>query len=780
MRFGAPQCGVSVELPTAAQGGWSRVSADALRNVWTVDAESHRDIFLFTASEIASWTSSFGENNPVRALPSGTAPIASIERGDAVTSIIHGDGSHASWTWVVTRYGSVLLLDAIGRAVLSNHTLGSQVTATCRMGTSDVVLSSHASSSEYSEVIELRYSADDPRGPVTAKGKALFRLGDRVECMCIAKTSSNDPNASVVSGRGEMTDRHLLFSVTEHGNIDVWDLASGCDATAEFHDLHYSTEDLGSPTCVALVGSALWIGTAFGPVVVCPIAASGTYQTLQHHKARVTSIFSMTLGTRVWSCCADGVVAVWSVARRKPCGQFDIQATPMLSLQNSTPQLLTAVWGVDARHHATCWEVREDFAGGTPLNLDEAGRATSPRRRDMREAWVGFVGSLCDVLTGRAKECEFPPMLMSETDAPPEARYLPDALVSLSECREMIFETFRDLEWHSVSLSEDVKLLAKQARGHKRAYNRARDIAGKLSSLTPAFPLPEHINDPVERLVIAAECVLEEVMDQGVLRDPRHANSEPDKGGADLDKSVIPEAQTLSEHIFETQMKALEQQLDDERKLSASVKRDLKRQEDENDRLVAEVAEAREQVVRLSSDAERWRKAHIASKKRLQSAQQLFDAEKMALAQDLDAARLELRGANPNGPAAVAAGRKLSWESLRGDADGIVRELAHMLNRSCEEQRSVRAAAMDVMEELAETKRSFRDMEDSGKRMIHGFEQERIRAIEDLTNLQRQMSTRSVGMDHVQRQLQHIIATMRGEDAAPAATPPRGPLRVAF
>jgi hypothetical protein len=799
MRFGTPQCGVAVELPAPARrSGWSRVSSDTLRNVWTVDAEAQRDVFFFSSQEIAQWTSLFGENQAVQTLPALTSPITSIEAGDRVIAIVHGDANdQASWTWVVTHLGTILLIDAAARSVVSSHRIGAVITAVCRMGPADLIVATRGpTTSNYSEVISLHYTHDNTSKPPTAKGKALFRLGDQVECLCIAaaKSAQDAANSSILSnGWDTNAGRHLLFSITEHGNIDVWDLAAACDATSEFHDLHYDTEDLGGPTCAAVVGSALWIGTSFGPVVVCPVAGAGSFEVLQHHKAKVTSIFPMTLGSRVWSCCSDGVVAVWSVARKKPCGQFDIQATPMLSLHNTQPQLLTSVWGVDARHRATCWEVREDFVDalhviedGT-LSVKSRGSASPARRNtDTREAWVGFVGSLCDVLTGRAKECSFPPMLLDEHDAPEEARYLPDALVSLSECREMICGSFRELEWQSVSLSEDVKYLAKRAKDHRRAYSRASQLAEKLSSLTPMFPLPSGVDDPVERLVIAAECVLEEVMDQGVLRDPRQSrNVSCDTPPPDLDRSGIPEAQSLSEHIFDTQMRSLEARLEDEKKTNDAMRHRMKDLEDENDRLLSEASSAREQADRFSSDAERWRKAHVTSKKRLQSVQEQHDAEKMALAQELDTARLELAAARSASQAVPVEDKRkrAPLEAFKADTNKVVTELARLLQNSCEEQRSMRAASLEVLDELAETKSSFLEMEEAGKRMIQGFESERVRAVDDLTALQRQISSKSLNIEAVQRRLQSIVAAIGGggpqaHDAP--ATPPRGPLRVAF
>ncbi|CUG88274.1 threonine synthase, putative [Bodo saltans] len=797
MRFGTPQCGVAVELPTPARrSGWSRVSSDVLRNVWTVDAETQREVFLFSSEEVASWTSLFGENQAVHTLPAGTTPVTSIEPGDRVIALVHGDGAHTSWTWAITHLGTILLIDATTRSVISSHRIGAEMTAVCRMGSTDLIVATRGpSASTYSEVIALSYSQDNSSRPPTVKGKALFRLGDKVECLCIATSSSmSAANTSVLSTPWDPdSHRQLLFSITEHGNIDVWDLVAACDATSEFHDLHYSSEELGGPTCAAVVGSAIWIGTSFGPVVVCPVNGEGSYEVLQHHKAKVTSIFPMTLASRVWSCCADGVVAVWSVARKKPCGQFDIQATPMLSLQQTQPQLLTSVWGVDARHRATCWEVREDFTEtlhvfeDAAMPLKDRGGSASPRR-NTREAWVGFVGTLCDVLTGRTKECSFPPLLLDERDAPEEARYLPDALISLSECREMIFDTFRDLQWQSVSLSEDVKYLAKHAKGHRRAYSRAAELAEKLSMLTPTFPLPTDVDDPVERLVIAAECVLEEVMDQGVLRDPRQSRnvSRDSPPPAELDRSGIPQAQSLSEHIFETQMRTLEARLEAERNTSEALRKQLKEFEDENDRLVSDANTAREQADRFSSDADRWRKAHVTSKKRLQSSQEQHDAEKMALAQELDTARIELaaaRSAPQPAPLVEDKRKKAPFDAFRVDTNKIVSELGRLLQHSCEEQRTMRAASLEVLDELAETKASFLEMEEAGKRMIEGFEAERLRALDDLTALHQQVASRSVNVEGVQRRLQSIIAVIGGGGPGPhdvPATPPRGPLRVAF
>lgn len=789
MRFGPPQCGVSVELPVATTDsvGWSTVSADLDGNVWCSTEEGA--VYVLPSKDVLQWSMLHAEGRAPRVLPplaASSRPLFVIEGDDSLWRILHGDRHKSHWSWIITKGGAVMLADATKRTVLCNNSIGAPITAAVLVGDTTIIVSTASDQSELSEVAELHYTTSASSSNVSTKARALFRLGDRVEYLCYSPlTVSGGPgvNQSVLSVASEAPSsqekRRLLFTITERGNVDVWDLAAGIDATSEFNDLAFNAEALGAPTCACVVGTSLWIGTAFGPVVVCPLQGDGAVmcQVLEYHKAAITSIFPMTLETRVWSCCRDGMVAVWSVARLQPCGQFDIQTSSMVALRQCQPQLLTAVWGIDATHRAACWEVREAFH--EQINAQRAV-PTSTSTRGPSHEWPRFVASLCNVLTGVSKDCTFPTALVDGTDGVPvEARYLPDALMSLAECREMIFEVFKELRWPSVSLSEDVRLISRRIRGHSRAYQRAGEIAKRLSVLTPSFPLPKEVVDPVEQLLIAAECVLEEVADQGTLRDPNRSNVSLLK--EDLDNSVsAPEARHVSEHIFETQLKALELQLAEERRRNETLNNTVKQLESDNDALLEEVSKAKEAQNNMAADVDRWRKAHVASKKRLASLHAQFDAERTAMAQELDTARAELSRIDRD---PVATKHRLPQEATRKDSNRIVQELLRMLRRVAVEQRNVRDASVEVLEELAETKESFQEMEKAGKTMIHGLEQERIQALDLLYRMQQQAveSTSNhtpLSGEHVHRALGNVIAQLRGDkNTVPL---PHQPLRVSF
>lgn len=400
----------------------------------------------------------------------------------------------------------------------------------------------------------------------------------------------------------------------------------------------------------------MWVGTAGGDVVVAPRlphmrdsakASDGAFRVvvLSHHEEPAESIFQRSAGCRVWTCGRDGVVATWDAATLQLCDGFSMQASSVTSLVAMPAQLLTQLWGVDSDGSVTAWDVTEPAPEHTSTtttsrNLADSSKPLSNAGNEY-EQMVSHLASLLAVSESDASDAMKRHYVVPTAieDAYPDAAYLPDAVMSLTDCRFMLAQSFADLGWESKSFNEDLFLVLSNLATKRRMGERAVQVATSLTRLCP-FPLPSSLVDPFDKLITAAECLLEEVADKGVVEDPdshhRRAQSSGKKPSSSEAAPSTPEGQrqsrslddsgtpqpTQSLHVYETQLRALDADLEDVRRTVKDTSVLLSRSEaqcrlleDENDELRRFLDVFKRKEAQLEDDLERAEKARLGAKK---------------------------------------------------------------------------------------------------------------------------------------------------------------------
>ncbi|GET88073.1 hypothetical protein, conserved [Leishmania tarentolae] len=148
----------------------------------------------------------------------------------------------------------------------------------------------------------------------------------------------------------------LLVTVSDTGNVDVWDVASAKDVTAMYGSLSWDCDRHGAPTCALLCRGQLWVGLTTGQLLVFPLSnyhdsaspRRNSAQILRGHTSRVTGLISMSLGTCVWSCAADSAkVNVWDAVTAGLRGSFVFPDSGLVAWQAGAAHVRTALWGID-------------------------------------------------------------------------------------------------------------------------------------------------------------------------------------------------------------------------------------------------------------------------------------------------------------------------------------------------------------------------------------------------------------------------------------------------
>lgn len=622
--FGPPEC---TAIAGSAHTSFSNVITDRQHRMWFVDAAKQS---VFTTDRDTS----------VRSLQSGSIeaeePFWTVP--DASQSIIVGFflGSieEQEVIWLVTSDGSITAIDCEGLRALCQHSLDAAVLVCCAAEReSGVVL---ALDRNGCEIVLVSYKGKADETLVTS-GQALFHVTGSVEWMC------------VVPGRS------LLVCISSEGEITIWDVADNEDRTEALGSPQFRVEECGRPTAMIPAGRGVWVGTTMGGIL--EVRLDGQHPVVENavqHNGAVRCLMLMSLGQRVWSVSDDGTVVVWLAAQHRPCGVFEMQEVPIQLLVSAPPQLRTMVWSLDQTQTLKCWEVKESFT-----QLD-APTPPVPAQQDSTEV-TQFVSELCELLSATSIPSDtrqlLPPPSVQVLHQ--DAQYLPEALLSLVECRDVLQQVFTELQWDSSSLTDDVRRLAQHTANISHARNRAGSVAEKLNALTPAFPLPDHLVDPVQRLIMASECLLEEVVAQGYLELPPNMattltagrgrgattpNHRPNGNGISLDDSgtPLPKTQTLSNHIFETQLRTLEAQLQESQR-EVTMWRDrhekLERESERLDRLLkksnTESAKMQQELHHTRRDSSSM-KASVSEKET-----QLSEASRALAASKLEVLKLE-------------------------------------------------------------------------------------------------------------------------------------------
>ena len=524
----------------------------------------------------------------------------------------------------------------------------------------------------------------------------LFRIRGRISAFAVRRRRScagTNPSATLV-----VRD---VFSVSASGNVDVWCVEEQADRTAAYGSLELDASH-GSPSLgkgAALVvcsnhvrdgeedaagdgegNATLWIGTSRGDTVVFTLPSStaideasnargvhhrqnrsttavtpntstgvaSTTVTLSHHRAPVEQISQLSLGRQVWTCCRNGVVAVWDALSMELRGSFEMRDSAPLSsaLQVGWVNVQTQLWAIDSLGGITLWDVKEGVEGNLMAAPDRANRSDSKQQprssgkqhlrdsvgvdADDYEALVEHLSSLLGEASaasdGRGtsttaaaaksamkREYTVPTTIEEKY---PDAVFLPDAVMSLTDCRHMLAQTFADMGWEKRSFNEDVFAVLSALAATRRKGQRAAQVAAALSRLCPAFPLPQELSDPFDQLITSAECVLEEVADKGRLVDPSARNNfsshnDSSEGGrtpvaarglgrgggpmAAVDTSVASSETTprpaAAMHVYETQLANLDQKLADALRALRAAQEDIGARDDVIHQLEGETTE---------------------------------------------------------------------------------------------------------------------------------------------------------------------------------------------
>lgn len=799
-----------------------------------------QSVYFAPHADAQQWVAMFSEGRPIDLSVAPPPNVFSTSSStDSVIDIAFGSlGPSAELVaWVTTSEGEVATIEANHLSLLDRSSLGVTIAACTSEGYCDrterwasrpssnclLVATTQFDSDEgcaVSEVLRLRYTFHSKHSPgrsggVTASGTALFRLKDRVEVLRIHFGVLNHRDDSRVlaegspdrSTDGDPSDRRqqdsgpsdVLLSISAHGNVDVWDLTEEHDVTERFGNLTYDTEQYGAPTCAVVVSDALWIGTLYGPVIAIDLtcrreAVGDSLVVMKHHAGAVRSLMVMALGKRVWSCCEDGEVAVWSTARRKPCGVFEMQKVALHSIAAASPQLTTMVWGVDALHGLRCWEVKESTYGhcttSAPracLQLQPGGggaAAIDDAERTLHESHH-FLKGLCRMLSEPSAVSDGLVVPQSVDVLAPEVRYLPDALGSLAECREMIRTAFDACGWESRSLSEDVRRLTTQSQRSHRVKQRAHHLAQRLSSLT-SFPLSDDVDDPLERLVTSAECVLEEVADRGFVADPNRPEApmypsdmqklQPSSQHP-LDDSLPPVAETMSTHVFETQLQALQDQVDQHREEKRKMTDTMLKLERELAREQQQLRDSSDDNGRLSDEVDRLKKAITVQKKKLQSVQEDADEQRASSAKIHDELRRQLKQAQGQleaSQAKVQAKGDSDSNAVVAEKDRLIEDLLRFsknLNAKCE---AIRHASLEVIKELQQTNETFAKREAIGTSVVKRLQANQHEALELVVELRTILSRGAVrtSSPEGERALQCIERVVQILAGPPTRPPP--------
>jgi hypothetical protein len=355
------------------------------------------------------------------------------------------------------------------------------------------------------------------------------------------------------------------------------------------------------------------------------------------------------------------------------------------------------------------------------------------------------VGELCSILSANSDHRnDIPSVPLTVQRAFPDAKFLPEAMMTLLDCKGILTDLFADMGWETRSLSEDVAKLAKHTRRQLRVRKRAHGIAVGLSRLTPSFPLSSTVTDPVEQLITAAECVLEELSEQGVLYDPSsgHARSQlksPKRTRrtavnlTDLDDSVGPEAAAVNAHVFETQLKSLQDHLRQETGEKRECIQELDRCREENAQLTEQRDCAVKRVTQLESELEKMQKHLLSAKKKVAtySAEEnerreltarLQESERRSRALELQLSRAQL-DAHENVEGEVLTRDEMIEELLKCVKD-LIEELDTLKNAAA----SARNIILDQHSNVA----IHRKQQDQTRERLHSFLGSRDEVVRDL------------------------------------------------
>ncbi|KPA75413.1 hypothetical protein ABB37_08683 [Leptomonas pyrrhocoris] len=382
-----------VRMPDERKG--AAVYADDYGGVWVVSADA-QEVYYYTPHALASSMDAQPTALPPYVSPSASSSLltsspptphtlafrcgeqtgaAAADVSDNVLSVLFFDGEapegtaaqHRRDVCVVTEGGTVAFLRVptandeppvllqpfqevhLELRVSATTTAANDVILCCFDGEfTEVVRAQVVAAAASSAGLRCPHLSDVPVSDALCtcevEATGLFRVKGRI--LCVVYDSVHE----------------VLIAVSDAGNVDVWDVARGRDATAQFGSPAWDAATHGSATCARVCRGKLWIGLTSGELLVFSLArsslstgAASAGLLLRSHGSPVTGITPMSLQSSVWSWAADnGRVNVWDAADAAFRGSFVFPQSGIQSCCTGVAQLRAALWGIDGASGEPC------------------------------------------------------------------------------------------------------------------------------------------------------------------------------------------------------------------------------------------------------------------------------------------------------------------------------------------------------------------------------------------------------------------------------------------
>ncbi|RHW74471.1 wd40 repeat domain-containing protein [Trypanosoma brucei equiperdum] len=448
--FAPPECTIEGELPLKCESPFSSVYRDPQGAVWTVDSTSTR-VFRFPRVVVCP-NSTPGHSSPA---PKGSDELDQpyfdcSEENDRVLSVVFTTvrdderffvciataggciafGVADSFEGDIRRVQLGVELTALAAAPCTDGASAKdcddgnedllETTSLCNSGYGGGVLVSSFDGT-FSEVMLLCWvsdscAADLPQRDSDVDVVGLFRVQGRVCGLMV----------------DEVGDR--VVTVTQRGDVDVWNLRANVDETHTFGMPAYLASEYGEPCCSILLGGyQLWIGTSKGFVIVFFLQPLGNVVSndnspcISHTKCNVDeskgsrgaphrvwhahgatavrSLLVMSLGRLVWSYGADQQANVWDTTELLLRGSLQFPCGDLSELCCGGQYLDTSVWGVcSGSGKLTQFRVKELLFGGSRGLAAALCGPTSNEQMERCNVLGSFVSYLCSLLNPTSEQ----------------------------------------------------------------------------------------------------------------------------------------------------------------------------------------------------------------------------------------------------------------------------------------------------------------------------------------------------------------------------------------
>ncbi|KEG15427.1 hypothetical protein DQ04_00081260 [Trypanosoma grayi] len=653
------------QLPSARVGAFSAVYCDPYGAVWTVGGSGTR-VFYFSASAVAEQMSPLSAST----VEEPSAPLFECNDSDSVLAVVFPTtcGGLRVFACIATAAGCLVLVDADAptSVLLCQCDLGVPLTAVAAapLNTTDTTPNGAGNTEDalegeqkeyvqkigvlvssfdgtFSEVVFVQWGDSNRSEAVDANGVAtagLYRIRGRLHTVALDET------------------RERIVTVTQRGDVDVWNWRRRADETLSFGMPAYRAEEHGEPSCCVLLrGGRLWVGTATGCIaafLLKPSTADGAPQRVwqAHRKGlAVRSLLVMSLGRHVWSYADDRRACVWDVDTLTLQGSFQFPGDGFAALRCGARDVRTTMWGVDASAGTATWlSVQEPL-----LHADScavlAHKECIIRRGDVERFTVleALVTHLCTLLQQQQQQQETaeeqeddrevregadmstPPhvelALQQLAEDYPTARALPSAVASLIVGQRMLRRALAEETLRSKSFLEDLQRLLVERRRHRELHAQVQRCLEELHGLLPREEQCESLDD----VAVAVRSLLQRNTSPSTSllltptrnkpRGPSHTRSLSADGVA---AAASPPAEARDDHTH-----ALQANLEEERRRRQHCEAQLVELDDER-------RELRQQLTQSVRQQEEYERRTVSLERSLKS------AKKAAAVSSTEATRL--------------------------------------------------------------------------------------------------------------------------------------------